>query len=91
MPAFYSYSGLCKHCVAVLLDYIEEGKEQRMRPRAFCGSCGARPRTSTYGFDGILNQYVYRDKVNLMQPDILGGGAAGAVFLSACGKHEGGI
>ena len=72
-PAFYSYSGLCKHCVAVLLDYIEERKEQRMRPRALSAVPAApRPRTSTYGFDGILNQYVYRDKVNLMQPDILG-------------------
>lgn len=72
-PAFYSYSGLCKHCVAVLLDYIEERKDQRMRPRALSAVPAApRPRTSTYGFDGILNQYVYRDKVNLMQPDILG-------------------
>ena len=60
-----------------------------MRPRALSAVPAApRPRTSTYGFDGILNQYVYRDKVNLMQPDILG---RGAVFLSACGKHEGGI
>ena len=22
-PAFYSYSGICKHCVAVLLEYTE--------------------------------------------------------------------
>ena len=44
-----------------------------MRPRALSAVPAApRPRTSTYGFDGILNQYVYRDKVNLMQPDILG-------------------
>ena len=30
-PAFYSYSGMCKHCVAVLLDYLEKREETRKR------------------------------------------------------------
>lgn len=27
-PAFYSYSGMCKHCVAVLLDYLEKERKR---------------------------------------------------------------
>lgn len=27
-PAFYSYAGLCKHCVAVLLEYLESQNQQ---------------------------------------------------------------
>lgn len=94
-PAFYSYSGLCKHCVAVLLDYLEKREETRKRGKTLAdygiptgssvsGSRGtasssgslpaARPdsRSTSFGFDRLLERYVQRDRVNLMQRQILG-------------------
>ena len=73
-PAFYTYAGLCKHCAAVLLTYLEERRTGKASSRILPVSRAAAPsvRTSTYGFDGILGQYVMKDKVNLMQQEILG-------------------
>ena len=73
-PAFYTYAGLCKHCAAVLLTYLEERRTGKAASRILPVSRAAAPsvRTSTYGFDGILGQYVMKDKVNLMQQEILG-------------------
>ena len=73
-PAFYTYAGLCKHCAAVLLTYLEERRTGKAASRILPVSRAAAPsvRTSTYGFDGILVQYVMKDKVNLMQQEILG-------------------
>ena len=71
---FYTYAGLCKHCAAVLLTYLEERRTGKAASRILPVSRAAAPsvRTSTYGFDGILGQYVMKDKVNLMQQEILG-------------------
>lgn len=33
-PAFYSYSGICKHCVAVLLEYAEYRADQELLERS---------------------------------------------------------
>lgn len=33
-PAFYSYSGICKHCVAVLLEYTEYRADQELLERS---------------------------------------------------------
>ena len=73
-PAFYTYAGLCKHCAAVLLTYLEERRTGKAASRILPVSRAAAPsvRTSTYGFDGLLGQYVMKDKVNLMQQEILG-------------------
>ena len=73
-PAFYTYAGLCKHCAAVLLTYLEERRLGKAASRILPVSRAAAPsvRTTTYGFDGILGQYVMKDKVNLMQQEILG-------------------
>lgn len=74
VPRFYTYAGLCKHCAAVLLTYLEERRTGKASSRILPVSRAAAPsvRTSTYGFDGILGQYVMKDKVNLMQQEILG-------------------
>ena len=73
-PAFYTYAGLCKHCAAALLTYLEERRMGKAASRILPVSRAAAPsvRTTTYGFDGILGQYVMKDKVNLMQQEILG-------------------
>ena len=42
-PAFYSYSGMCKHCVAVLLTYLEErssAKKWAAKPRLSAEQAG---------------------------------------------------
>lgn len=72
-PAFYTYSGLCKHCVAVLLAHMEERDGERIK-RRITGPMAGQPvlRTTTYGFEGVLGQYALRDKVNLMQQELLG-------------------
>lgn len=73
-PAFYNYAGLCKHCTAVLLTYLEARKAGKTIPGNAPVSRAQIPsvRATTYGFDGILGQYMMRDKVNLMQQEILG-------------------
>ncbi len=138
--AFFSYNGLCKHCVAVLLEYLERrtektnrvfpgqararlpeqsdlGKKTESLQQTGTGNAGSFPqseeagrigaegflfggylgedqnlpenrwstfstgrqpgvfppeRSSTYGFDAILNQYILRDKVNLLQEKLVG-------------------
>ena len=80
-PAFYSYSGMCKHCVAALLTYLEErsgAKKMGSKTLAADGTGwqvpSARPdgRSTSFGFDWLLERYVQRDRVNLMQRQILG-------------------
>mgnify|MGYP005751142085 CR=1 FL=1 len=122
-PAFYSYSGLCKHCVAVLLVWLEErngAKKADGRPLftgrqgMLAGGPGIQPglrgvptggpgmqpglrgvptegpgiqpgqrgtlpgtartdaRSTTFGFDWLLNRYVQRDRANLMQRQVVG-------------------
>ena len=94
-PAFYSYSGMCKHCVAVLLDYLEKREETRKRGKTLAdygistgssasggrgavSSSGSLPaarvesRSTSFGFERLLERYVQRDRVNLMQRQILG-------------------
>ncbi|HJC57841.1 MAG TPA: DEAD/DEAH box helicase [Candidatus Eisenbergiella intestinipullorum] len=80
-PAFFSYSGMCKHCVAVLLTYLEErndAKKMGGRIPAAGGTGGQTPavrtdgRSTSFGFDLLLERYVQKDRVNLMQKQILG-------------------
>ena len=80
-PAFYSYSGMCKHCVAVLLTYLEErssAKKMGSKTPAVSGTGWQTPsarsdgRSTSFGFDLLLERYVQRDRVNLMQRQILG-------------------
>lgn len=85
--AFFSCSGLCKHCVAVLLTYLEKRSEKTNRVFAeksrentgHTENLSISPdtrqipeRSSTYGFEELLNQFILRDKVNLMQADLVG-------------------
>ena len=80
-PAFYSYSGMCKHCVAVLLTYLEErssAKKMGSKTPVVSGTGWQTPsarsdgRSTSFGFDLLLERYVQRDRVNLMQRQILG-------------------
>ncbi len=79
-PAFYTYSGMCKHCVAVLLHYLEERSEAKKAGKGTVpGGTGlslsaVRPqeRSTTFGFDWLLNRYVQRDRANLMQRQNVG-------------------
>ncbi len=69
--AVRTYSGLCKHCVAALLEYLVQRKQGR---KAYSGA-GRKQlsvRTTTYGFEMLLNGYALKDKVNLMQKELLG-------------------
>ena len=120
-PAFYSYDGMCKHCVAVLLDYLEKRVEDGRTKKTLAwygiptdssaagraGNSGpasgrgetsgrgeafgrgeasgptssasrsfpamrAESRSTTFGFELLLEQFVQRDRANLTQRQILG-------------------
>lgn len=72
-PAYYSYSGLCKHCVATLLLYIEERKGGRARSLQPMRGRNISPvRSSSYGFEALLGRYSLRDKVSLLQKEMIG-------------------
>ena len=78
-PAFYSYAGMCKHCVAVLLDYLEKrgGDGRTKKTLAWYGvptasSARVESRSTTFGFELLLEQFVQRDRANLTQREILG-------------------
>ncbi len=70
--AFYTYSGLCKHCVATLLEYMGQKQAGRRAIRAGASEKPYAVRTTTYGFEGLLNCYALKDKVNLLQKGLLG-------------------
>lgn len=66
-PAFYKYSGICKHCVAVLLEYLDWGnrqgtifeyakrqEESKAKLQAMKGAVGRRSPQTTPAFKQLL-------------------------------------
>lgn len=66
-PAFYKYSGICKHCVAVLLEYLDWGnrqgtifeyakrqEESKAKLQAMKGAVGRRAPQTTPAFKQLL-------------------------------------
>lgn len=64
--AYSSYAGLCKHCVAMLLEYIDrrDGNEISVLPVA--------RRYTDDGFESIMEKFVLSKRVEYIQPEITG-------------------
>lgn len=65
-PAFNSYAGLCKHCVAMLMEYIEK------RDGGLQGNLPVIRRNTDLGFCSIIDKFSLRKRVGYIQPEITG-------------------
>lgn len=69
-PAFYNYDGLCKHCTAVLLEYIKK-RDAKALSTMSSASRGITPgRSSSYGLSRLINQYKEKERVSYRQSEI---------------------
>lgn len=62
--AYETYEGLCKHCVALFLEYFIRN-EQAIEQVEVQGK-------TTPLVQGLINQYMLREKVSYLQPEITG-------------------
>lgn len=78
---FYNYNGLCKHCVAVLMTYINKRtpKDILMARSAKATSTEEgesdyeRPHETTNGLKNVLNQYALRANTVYLLPETIYG------------------
>lgn len=84
-PAFYNYSGICKHCVAVLLEYIDYEERNNaievfVRKRAenlaklqpMRGLTGKNVETTTPAIKQLLSRHVMKRTMPIIQDCIYG-------------------
>ena len=71
-PAFYSYDGICKHCAAVLLQYLK-GQGRRQFAVETSVSRGIVPgRSSSYSVTKLIGQYKEKGRLTFQQSEING-------------------
>lgn len=71
-PAFYSYEGICKHCAAVLLQYIQNRDSKNISAESSAGKGIMPGRSSSYGLSHLLNQYKERERLAYRQMEMNG-------------------
>lgn len=84
-PAFYKYSGICKHCVAVLLEYLDWGnrqgtifeyakrqEESRARLQGMKGAVQNRVPSTTPAFRQLLMRRQQKSAQSVMQEALYG-------------------
>ena len=82
-PAFYSYDGLCKHCVGVLLEYlsvlhrretVQEDRYRREKPVRRKEALPARrmQRQTTVQMKELLQKQAVRQTLPVVQSDVYG-------------------
>lgn len=74
-PAFYSYEGICKHCVAVLLTYMERQEQQRSlfdtsADRNRNVRLPVKGKTTTAQMQELLSRQIMKSAFPLMQKDV---------------------
>ena len=69
-PAFYAYAGLCKHCAAVLLTYLEERRTGKASSRILPVSRAAAPSVRTTTSVSYTHLDVYKRQIQLLLGDI---------------------
>lgn len=81
-PAFATYGGLCKHCVAVLLEYTDYQKEDHdLQEKLLCsetpskgvrrGAAGRVPET-TASLKSLIQKEISRRTAPVLQPEMAG-------------------
>lgn len=80
-PAFYSYDGICKHCVAVLLEYLnykkrqkrqEEETDAKQRSLAKLGVMKGMSQQTTPAIRNLLQQRMMTHVLHVMQEETYG-------------------
>lgn len=80
-PAFYSYDGICKHCVAVLLEYLnykkrqkrqEEETDAKQRSLAKLGVMKGMSQQTTPAIRNLLQQRMMTHVLPVMQEETYG-------------------
>lgn len=71
-PAFYNYEGICKHCAAVLLQYIQNRDSRNVLADSSAGRGVMPGRSSSYGLSRLLNQYKEKERLVYSQMEMNG-------------------
>lgn len=71
-PAFYSYSGICKHCVAVLLNYLDYIKEIRAQAKYATKEKEELSLRTTPVIKQFLDEQISKRKMPVVEPDVIG-------------------
>lgn len=67
-PAYEEYSGLCKHCAAMLFDYVQKRDEQNVSHRPV----RTQEPVTNRAVKNMLNFYGAQEKIPFLQPEIYG-------------------
>ena len=71
-PAFFSYDGICKHCVALLLRYIQERGKEQLAMESSISRGMIPPRSSSSGVSKLLAAYKQKERLSVQQNQIKG-------------------
>lgn len=66
-PAYEEYSGMCKHCVAMLLSYLRQRDSQKTQPMT-----KKNMLTTNSTVKNMLKFYGVQEKIPFLQPEIYG-------------------
>jgi len=70
-PAYEEYSGLCKHCAAMLMEYVKNRDRLPSKPKTTGDASAVLPRTNRT-VQNMLNYYGMYEKIPYLQPKIQG-------------------
>ncbi|MFP3156227.1 SNF2 helicase associated domain-containing protein [Lachnospiraceae bacterium ZAX-1] len=68
-PAFYERDGLCKHCIAVLLEYIKRRNIKATAGSSSYGQAVVPIRKTSQGLSKIISYYRNKERLALIQPN----------------------
>lgn len=71
-PAYFSYHGICKHCVALLLSYLKERGEAQLAIESSISRGVIPARSSSSGVSKLINIYKQKERLNVQQNQIKG-------------------
>ncbi len=71
-PAYFSYQGICKHCVALLLHYLKERGEAQLAMESSISRGVIPARSSSSGVSKLINTYKQKERLNVQQNQIKG-------------------
>lgn len=71
-PAYFSYQGICKHCVALLLHYLKERGEAQLAMESSISRGVIPARSSSSGVSKLINVYKQKERLNVQQNQMKG-------------------
>ncbi|MEG1291021.1 MAG: SNF2 helicase associated domain-containing protein, partial [Lachnospiraceae bacterium] len=71
-PSSYSSDGICKHCVAVLMKYIQNRDTKVEHIKSAAGKAISPAKSTSYGLSRVINNYGRLEKLLYEQSDTCG-------------------